>query len=55
MRFSFNQLQGDKTPRADGVKEKYVGKNAKQETACGDDLAGNIHACLMKHAGWMHQ
>jgi len=55
MRLSFKKLQGDKTPRADRVKEKYGAVNAKQETACGDGAKGNIHACLMKHAGWMHQ
>jgi hypothetical protein len=35
MRLSFKKLQGDKTPRAEGVKEKYVAAEAKQETACG--------------------
>jgi hypothetical protein len=44
MRFSFNQLQGDKTPRADGVKEKYVAAEAKQETACATTVGCNIHA-----------
>ncbi|MFK0331590.1 hypothetical protein ACIQUB_10735 [Rhizobium sp. NPDC090275] len=44
MRLSFKKLQGDKTPRADRVKEKYGAVNAKQETACATTKGCNIHA-----------